>query len=119
MEGRFDWGRYDFGTFRRRDVLTMGRFDCKALYAKPSHFRRNFRPTRNDEDVGLYLKLLRVSLHERSLFCDPRQRRYDRKFKPTSSKLFHTQTSIQRVSLLFVSINLPLYQTPTLKICFA
>jgi len=31
MEGRFDWGRYDFGTFRRRDVLTMGRFDCKAL----------------------------------------------------------------------------------------
>ena len=30
MEGRFDWGRYDFGTFRRRDVLTMGRFDCKA-----------------------------------------------------------------------------------------
>jgi len=32
MEGRFDWGRYDFGTFRRRDVLTMGRFDCKAFY---------------------------------------------------------------------------------------
>ena len=31
MEGRFDWGRYDFGTFRRRDVLTMGRSDCKAL----------------------------------------------------------------------------------------
>ena len=31
MEGRFDWGRYDFGTFRRRDVLTMGRFDCKAF----------------------------------------------------------------------------------------
>jgi len=31
MEGRFDWGRYDFGTFRRRDVLTMGRFDCKAV----------------------------------------------------------------------------------------
>jgi len=31
MEGRFDWGRYDFGTFRRRDVLTMGRFDCKAM----------------------------------------------------------------------------------------
>ena len=31
MEGRFDWGRYNFGTFRRRDVLTMGRFDCKAL----------------------------------------------------------------------------------------
>jgi len=30
-EGRFDWGRYDFGTFRRRDFLTMGRFDCKAL----------------------------------------------------------------------------------------
>jgi len=30
MEGRFDWGRYDFGAFRRRDVLTMGRFDCKA-----------------------------------------------------------------------------------------
>jgi len=30
MEGRFDWGRYDFGTFRRRDVLTMGRFCCKA-----------------------------------------------------------------------------------------
>jgi len=30
MEGRFDWGRYDFGTFRRRDVFTMGRFDCKA-----------------------------------------------------------------------------------------
>jgi len=30
IEGRFDWGRYDFGTFRRRDVLTMGRFDCKA-----------------------------------------------------------------------------------------
>ena len=30
MEGRFDWGRYDFGTFRRRDVLTMGRFDRKA-----------------------------------------------------------------------------------------
>jgi len=30
MEGRFDWGRYDFGTFRQRDVLTMGRFDCKA-----------------------------------------------------------------------------------------
>ena len=30
MEGRSDWGRYDFGTFRRRDVLTMGRFDCKA-----------------------------------------------------------------------------------------
>jgi len=30
MEGRFDWGRYDFGTFRRRDVLKMGRFDCKA-----------------------------------------------------------------------------------------
>jgi len=23
-------GRYDFGTFRRRDVLTMGRFWCKA-----------------------------------------------------------------------------------------
>jgi len=31
MEGRFDWGRYDFGTFRRRDVLTMGPFDCKAV----------------------------------------------------------------------------------------
>jgi len=30
MEGRSDWGRFDFGTFRRRDVLTMGRFDCKA-----------------------------------------------------------------------------------------
>jgi len=30
MEGRSDWGRYDFGTFQRRDVLTMGRFDCKA-----------------------------------------------------------------------------------------
>ena len=30
MQGRFDWGRYDFGTFRRRDVLKMGRFDCKA-----------------------------------------------------------------------------------------
>jgi len=39
--------------------------------------------------------------------------------KPTSSKLFHTQTSIQRVlfSLLFVSINLPCYHTVTLKIC--
>jgi len=23
MEERFDWGRYDFGTFRRRDVLTV------------------------------------------------------------------------------------------------
>jgi len=31
MEGRFDWGRYDFGTFRRRDVFTVGRFNCKAL----------------------------------------------------------------------------------------
>ena len=31
MEGRCDWGRYDIGTFRRRDVLTMGRFDCKAI----------------------------------------------------------------------------------------
>jgi len=31
MEGRFDWGRYDFGTFRRRDFLTMGCFDCKAF----------------------------------------------------------------------------------------
>jgi len=31
MEGRCDWGRYDIGTFRRRDVLTMGRFDCKAF----------------------------------------------------------------------------------------
>jgi len=30
MEGRFDWGRYDFGTFRRRDFLTMGRFDCEV-----------------------------------------------------------------------------------------
>ena len=30
--------------------------------------------------------------------------------KPTSSKLFLTQTSIQRVSLLFVSINLPFYR---------
>jgi len=30
MEGRFDSGRYDFGTFRRQDFLTMGRFDCKA-----------------------------------------------------------------------------------------
>jgi len=30
MEGRFDWERYAFGTFRRRDVLTMGGFDCKA-----------------------------------------------------------------------------------------
>jgi len=30
MEGRSDWGRYGFGTFRRRDVLTMGRLDCKA-----------------------------------------------------------------------------------------
>ena len=30
MEGRFDWGRYDFGTFRRRDIFTMGRCDCKA-----------------------------------------------------------------------------------------
>jgi len=35
MEGRFDWGRYDFGTFRRRDVLTMGRFDCKAVQHIP------------------------------------------------------------------------------------
>jgi len=26
MEGRFDWGRYDFGTFRRQDVLTVKRF---------------------------------------------------------------------------------------------
>ena len=34
MEGRFDWGRYDFGTFRRRDVLTMGRFDCKAYNSR-------------------------------------------------------------------------------------
>ena len=25
-------GRFDFGTFRRRDVLTMGRFDCKAFW---------------------------------------------------------------------------------------
>ena len=31
MEGRSDWGRYDFGTFRQWDVSTMGRFDCKAL----------------------------------------------------------------------------------------
>jgi len=30
MEGRFDWGRYEFGTCRRRDVLTIGRSDCKA-----------------------------------------------------------------------------------------
>jgi len=30
IQGRFDWGRYDFGTFRRRDVLIMGRFGCKA-----------------------------------------------------------------------------------------
>ena len=35
MEGRSDWGRYDFGTFRRRDVLTMGRFDCKATQLPP------------------------------------------------------------------------------------
>jgi len=35
MEGRFAWGRYDFGTFRRRDVLTMGRFDCKAMPLPP------------------------------------------------------------------------------------
>jgi len=35
MEGRFDWGRYDFGTFRRRDFLTMGRFDCKAFKVSP------------------------------------------------------------------------------------
>jgi len=33
--------------------------------------------------------------------------------KPTSSKLFLTQTSIQRVSLLFVSINLPFYRCHT------
>jgi len=39
--------------------------------------------------------------------------------KLTSSKLFHTQPSIQRLSLLFVSINMPFYQTVTLKICFA
>ena len=32
MEGRIDWGRYDFGTFRRLDVLTMGRLDCKAAW---------------------------------------------------------------------------------------
>ena len=31
MEERFDWGRYDFRTFRRRDVLKVGRFDCKAV----------------------------------------------------------------------------------------
>jgi len=31
MHGRFDWGRYNFGTFRRRDVLTMGHFDSKAI----------------------------------------------------------------------------------------
>jgi len=30
IEGRFDWERYDSGTFQRLDVLTMGRFDCKA-----------------------------------------------------------------------------------------
>ena len=36
MEGRSDWGRYDFGTFQRRDVLTMGRFDCKALTGSDS-----------------------------------------------------------------------------------
>jgi len=37
MEGRSDWGRYDFGTFRRRDVLTMGRYDGKALvYQTPT-----------------------------------------------------------------------------------
>ena len=35
MEGRSDWGRYDFGTFRRRNVLTMGRFDCKAFTKLP------------------------------------------------------------------------------------
>ena len=39
MEARFDWGRYDFGTFRRRDVLTMGRFDCKAV----GHFKPKFQ----------------------------------------------------------------------------
>ena len=28
-------------------------------YAKPSHFRRNFRPTLNDKDVGLYTVCLK------------------------------------------------------------
>ena len=46
MEGRFDWGRYDFGTFRRRDVLTMGRFDCKA-FAVTSCFRSASKHTYN------------------------------------------------------------------------
>ena len=41
MEGRFDWGRYDFGMFRRRDDLTMLRFDCKATSVT---YRQTDRP---------------------------------------------------------------------------
>jgi len=40
-EGRFDWGRYDFGTFRRRDVFTMGRCDCDFPDFKKLHKLRN------------------------------------------------------------------------------
>jgi len=36
MEGRSDWGRFDFGTFRRRDVLTMGRFDYSSSGRQPN-----------------------------------------------------------------------------------
>jgi len=72
----------------------------RSSYNKPSHFRRNFRPTRND-DVGLHCMFDivrsdmngRISLRKNSGYYQT---------KPTAIKLFHTQTSIQRVSLRFV-----------------
>jgi len=42
MEGRFDWGRYDLGTFRRQDVLTMGRFDCKAFLPRNAMLAQHY-----------------------------------------------------------------------------
>jgi len=46
MEGRFDWGRYDFRTFRRRDVLAMGRFDCKAPFYTTNNNKNETKTTK-------------------------------------------------------------------------
>jgi len=83
-------------------------------YAKPSHFRRNFRPTRNDEDVGLHCKfeIVRGYMNGRLSVIPGKDVTIENlcycQTKPTSSKLIHTQTSIRRllVSLLYVMVAL-------------
>jgi len=90
------------------------------------NFRRNSRLTRNYEDVGLHRMFEIVRNYMNGRFSVIPGKRYDRKFrllllyqtKPTSSKLLHTQTSIQRVSLPFVMVAYVIGQTIIFSSCF-